>query len=86
MKAEIFGNNEFTTTFDKILSLMPEETDENKKVKSYMMGIISQIQNSELNPTEIKKLIFYLNEKDRRRGTNWEIVFPWLKEYKKYVV
>ena len=35
---------------------------------------------------EIKKLIVYLDEKDRRRGTNWETVFPWLKEYQNYVV
>jgi hypothetical protein len=86
MKAEIFGNTEFRETFTEIMSHMPTETEENKKMKSYMAGIISQIESSEFNPCEIKKLIFFLNEKDRRRGTNWETVFSWLKEYKKYVV
>ena len=51
-----------------------------------MTGIIAQFENSDFDSQEIKKLIVYLTEKDRRRGTDWEIVFPWLKEYKKYVV
>ena len=86
MKAEIFGNTEFQETYNQILSLMPNETDENKKIKSYMAGIIKQFENSKFNINEIKKLIIYLDEKDRRRGTDWKIVFPWLKEYQNYVV
>lgn len=86
MKAEIFSNTEFQNSFEQILSLMPDTTEENKKIKSYMIGIIKQIETSSFNPYEIKKLIIFLNEKDRRRGTNWETVFPWLKGYKKYVV
>ena len=31
---------------------------------------------------EIKKLIFFLDEKDRRRNTNWENLFPWLIKYR----
>jgi len=86
MKAGIFGASEFQDTFVEIMNLMPEQTDENKMIKSYMNGIITEITNSKFDPQEIKKLIIYLNEKDRRRHTNWETVFPWLKEYKKYVV
>jgi hypothetical protein len=86
MKAGIFNNTEFQKEFDIILSLMPETTEENKTAKSYMTGIMTQINHSSFDTTEIKKLIIYLDEKDRRRGTNWETVFPWLKEYKKYVV
>ena len=51
-----------------------------------MSGIFSQMLNSLPDYDEIKKLIIFLNEKDRRRNTDWEVLFPWLTEYKKYVV
>ena len=82
----ILGGQEFKEDFEKILSLMPRATDEDKITHEYMSGIARSICASEVNPAEIKKLMTYLNEKDRRRGTDWEPLFPWLVEYKKYVV
>jgi hypothetical protein len=51
-----------------------------------MLGIANNIIASDIDPQEISKLLTYLDEKDRRRNTNWEVLFPWLTEYKKYVV
>jgi hypothetical protein len=65
---------------------MPHNTDEDKITYDYMSGIANRIVSSEVNPREVSKLLTYLDEKDRRRGTNWQTLFPWLVEYKKYVV
>jgi hypothetical protein len=51
-----------------------------------MEGILNIILKSKINLDKVKDLIIYLDEKDRRRGTNWELVFPWLVEFKNHVV
>lgn len=84
--ASVLGGKQFKQDFDQILSLMPHNTDEDKITYDYMSGIANRIVNSEVNPREVSKLLTYLDEKDRRRGTNWQTLFPWLVEYKKYVV
>jgi len=84
--AGILGGNQFKQDFDQILSLMPQSTDEDKITYDYMLGIANNIIASDIDPQEISKLLTYLDEKDRRRNTNWEVLFPWLTEYKKYVV
>jgi organic radical activating enzyme len=86
MKPDIFGNAEFAQDAEIILELMTTTTDEDKMALEYMKGIMTQILSAEMNKTEIVKLITYLDEKDRRRNTNWEPLFPWLVEYRKYVV
>ena len=65
---------------------MPRNTDTDKITYDYMSGIANSIVQADVDPTEVKKLLTYLDEKDRRRNTNWEVLFPWLMEYKKYVV
>jgi hypothetical protein len=86
MKPDIFGHAEFAQDAETIIKLMPSESAEDLNALEYMKGIFSQILSAEINQQEIAKLITYLDEKDRRRGTDWETLFPWLKEYKKYVV
>ena len=84
--AGILGGDQFRQDFDQILSLMPQSTDEDKITYEYMLGIANSIIASDVDPQEVSKLLTYLDEKDRRRNTNWEVLFPWLTEYKKYVV
>ena len=84
--AGILGGEQFRQDFDYILSLMPQNTDEDKIAYKYMAGIAGSITQSKVNPAEVTTLLKYLDEKDRRRNTNWELLFPWLAEYKKYVV
>jgi hypothetical protein len=84
--AGILGGSEFKDDFDQVLSLMPQSTDEDKITYNYMLGIANGITQSQIDPGEINKLLTYLDEKDRRRGTDWKTLFPWLVEYKKYVV
>jgi hypothetical protein len=81
LQAEIFGKEEFAEDAEKILALMPQNSEENKISFGYMQGIFKQILASERNDKEIINLLVYLTEKDRRRNTNWREVFPWLIKY-----
>jgi hypothetical protein len=86
LMANIFSRQEFAESADYILKLMPTTTNEEQTAYNYMNGIFSEILTDNINIPEIVKLITYLDEKDRRRGTNWETLFPWLIRYRKYVV
>lgn len=81
LKVKIFDTGEFKEDTDKILSLMPIDTEENKSAYEYMKGILNQNKNQSSDLDEIKNLIIFLDEKDRRRNTNWRDVFPWLIKY-----
>lgn len=78
LNPDIFGNSIFDSEFEKILSLMPEDTWQHKESKNYMKGVMLQISKSQCNSQELAKLKVYLTELDRRRNTNWQETFPWL--------
>ena len=80
LKGEIIGENFFKTDEKNILKKMPNDTTQNKAAKEYMAGILHQINSSKRNKEQIKNLVLFLDEKDRRRGTNWKNIFPWLNE------
>lgn len=80
LKGEIIGENFFKTDEKNILKKMPNDTTQNKAAKEYMAGILHQINSSKRNQEQIKNLVLFLDEKDRRRGTNWKNIFPWLNE------
>ena len=82
----IFGSTMFSNDFQHILSLMPTTHEQDKKAQYYMQGIATHIAASQKQPDEIKKLQIFLNEKDRRRGTNWQTTFPWLTKEMNNVV
>lgn len=86
LKGNIIGGEEFREDFQHILSLMPQITDEDQITYQYMQGLSKSIISGQRNPDEIKKLFTFLDEKDRRRNTNWATVFPWLEKYRQYVV
>lgn len=68
----IFGSV-FDQDFESILSLMPDDIN-----KQYMAGIAQSIKTSQRDIEQIRNLEIYLNENDRRRGTDWKQTFPWL--------
>ena len=85
LKPHILGRGVFDHDIRDILDLMPTDTDENRMAHSYMQGIFNQIpQHSDADL--VRQMFVYLNEKDRRRGTNWRAVFPWLQEFDSSVV
>lgn len=78
MNPDIFGAEFFNCHFEKILSIMPENTWQQKEIKNYMLGISKQIGQAGSNTQEIIKLRTHLDEIDRRRGLDWRATFPWL--------
>jgi len=83
MKADIFGKGIFTEDFNKILNAMTEDNEEEINIKSYLKGIFISIDKCEKDEVQIENFMIYLKEKDRRRGTDYKTVFPWLIEFDK---
>jgi hypothetical protein len=46
-----------------------------------MRGYQRSINAGPYKPEMVKKLKYYLDTLDARRGTDWKSVFPWLVEY-----
>jgi organic radical activating enzyme len=85
LKPDIFGSHFFAEDFKTILALLDDNTNQEKETKKYMSGIFNKISSNKGNTQEIKDLIIYLDEIDRRRNTNWKTIFPWLEEYQDVV-
>lgn len=86
LKPYILGGKIFQKDFEKILSLMPIDNDENINAYNYMQGIAQHVASHDPHPEKIQDMIIYLDEKDRRRGTDWKSLFPWLMEVESHVV
>jgi hypothetical protein len=66
-------------TFDQIFSAMPQRTPAQQEAVPRMQGLQAQLQQyTQHNYNDIKKLHVYLDEIDRRRGTNWQKLFSYL--------
>lgn len=84
LEIDLLGHEVFRQDIIDILTLMPADTDQDRLGRDYMQGILSKIQNSQPDLRRMQDLKIFLDEKDRRRGTNWKTVFPWIeKEFKK---
>jgi hypothetical protein len=77
----IFGAGVFEQDFKNIIEAMPIDIDEDIVIRDYIAGIGKRIANSQIDLQEVKKMLLYMNEKDRRRGTDWRPLFPWLVEF-----
>jgi len=74
----LFGPDIFEKDFEKILALMPENTENQRLSKKQMQGQANFVKNSIKDKKRINLLKAYLDELDRRRNTNWHTLFPWL--------
>jgi len=83
---QIMGPTVFNDDFETILKLMPNTTDQDRRSLSYMAGIQKQIAESIPDQLEKDKLKIFLDEKDRRRNTEWRKIFPWLEKEIEHVV
>lgn len=78
LNPEIVGHGTFEDDFDKILRLMPDQDLRDRTIKQHMAGIASNISSRQRDHAGIRKIKIYLDEIDRRRNTNWKLLFPWL--------
>lgn len=82
----IVGKGVFRKDFDRILNLMPTDTEQYQISLKYMQGIRDQIENSQPDAQSKSDLKLFLDEKDRRRGNSWRKTFPWLVKEIDHVV
>jgi hypothetical protein len=78
MVPDIFGPGVFDQDFTRLLAAMREGNPSEVSAKEHMRGIMKQIVAGPRNAERIADLKVYLTEIDRRRGTNWPELFPWL--------
>jgi hypothetical protein len=86
LKPHILGSDIFEQDFQQITSMMPTDTEENALAHQYMSGIFDRIRTHKPDPIQIRNMFVFLEEKDRRRGTDWRGIFPWLKDFEHHVV
>lgn len=82
----ILGNKVFSEDFDRIVELMPRNTVQDLSALASMQSIAEDYTRSIPDRTEMLKLKTFLDETDRRRGTDWTETFPWLVKELQYVV
>ena len=82
----IFGGDFWTEDFKKILELMPENTEAEQRTKTYMAGIQSQVESQTINLEQLENFQIYFDELDRRRGTDWRSIYPYLDSRIKSIV
>lgn len=76
-----FGYSMWEADFEKILSVMPVDTIHQREAIPRMQGMQKQLQQSTQNNYKmIGQLHTYLDEMDRRRGTNWRELFSYLDQ------
>jgi pyruvate-formate lyase-activating enzyme len=74
-----FNYTMWANDFERIYQVMPTDTVHQQEAFPRMQGLEQQLrQVKQHNFAEIKRLHIYLDELDRRRGTNWRAIFPYL--------
>jgi hypothetical protein len=83
MNPDYLGGDVFADDFKRIISVMEETASLEPWYQNfvlYMTGISQQVAASTPNIPKLVELHAYLNELDRRRGTSWAALYPWLVE------
>jgi hypothetical protein len=76
---DIFDYSLWEEDFVNIFNVMKTESAEDKETLQRMIGLQKRLQNTcKKDPIIIGKLHAYLDELDRRRGTDWRALFPYL--------
>jgi hypothetical protein len=83
---KILGSKVFEQDFKRILERMPRNTDQDLLALQNMEGIVQEYAHATANHDEMLKLKTFLDETDRRRGTDWVKTFPWLVKELQHVV
>lgn len=76
----VYGYSFWEKDFDRIFKAMPDNDAHQHEAVVRMQGIQTYLQSFATNNLrDIGRLHTYLDELDRRRGTNWRDVFPYLE-------
>ena len=80
MDPAIFGAGVFDNDFAAILAEMRNTNESERSAREHMEGIRKQVVSAKQNIKLINALKDYLDEMDRRRDTDWKLLFPWLDQ------
>jgi hypothetical protein len=76
---DIFDYSLWADDFDHILKIMPADNIDQQEAILRMIGLQRRLENTcKQDLGKIKQLHNYLDELDRRRGTDWRPLFPYL--------
>jgi hypothetical protein len=76
---DIYDYSVWDNDFTRIFATMRDVTTEDKEAITRMLGLQKRLQNTcKQDLSQINELHAYLDELDRRRGTNWRPLFPHL--------
>jgi len=76
---DAFSYDFWADDFERILNVMPQDTNEQREAIPRMIGMQKQLkQITQHDYTRVSQLHTYLDELDRRRSTNWRSIFPYL--------
>jgi organic radical activating enzyme len=78
MRPDIFEPDVFREPMQKVLDRMRLEHHYDSGIRSYMEGIAKQISASGADIEKLRHLKIYLEEIDKRRNTDYTVLFPWL--------
>lgn len=70
-----WGPEPWRGDFDRITDLMAQQQDE---LLVEMQGAWKSLENTQIDNDSIERCYIYLDELDRRRGTRWRDLFPYL--------
>lgn len=76
---DIFGPDFWMADLQRAMDLMPARDWQEINAREYLQGITRQIASSDRRPELILQLQTHLDELDRRRGTCWKSLFPYLE-------
>lgn len=77
---DIFGADFWMDDLQRALDLMPDNGWQEINAREYLKGITKQIAGSCRRPELMLQLQTHLDELDRRRGTCWRSLFPYLEQ------
>lgn len=75
---DIFGGKFWEEDLQSCIKSMPSDSWQEHTQKNYLIGISKQLMSCVPKPSLIKQLHTHLDELDRRRGTDWKKLFPYL--------
>ncbi len=81
MDVGIFPPGFFDKEFDRCIKLYNDSNVYTQKTKEYLVGYKKKVNAQKYEPEKITKLKTTLDEIDKRRGTNWKKLWPWLDSY-----
>lgn len=80
-RPEIFGSEFFKPQLDQLLAkfLIKSKGDEIARLR--LEGIVKLTENKQPNLVKLSKFSAALDQLDRRRGTDWRLIFPEINEF-----